>query len=674
MIVREDFSEIQESDLKPISKLIKIGSFEKIQNVSEALRVINFELLLKYIHILDNKTVMHLGKGAMLLMKKIADKLVKDFSNMRDKKLETVQTKEKIRAIKSETDDEEEINIDQTNRKQKSKKRQMEKDDFNQMESIPNSIMVNDILSNDNQFASLNKILERREQMEIETDIKLKSKSQGLDKIFNQSQMMEDNPSRRKSVLRDGASREKSNNNISLTFNNSRLASTGKKDRVDHNNLDAFDKSGFMDNDNPNAFSNFIKFNEKSLDERIAASNQKIFKQLAEDVPINNDDPNLVFSNRKNPFMDDDQDGLPIIDKSKSRIKIEIDESRLGVSNLQVQRKARMLLKDDNDTNNLSDTEMTGIDSTIEQTTITNISDSTEDILNKSRQQIKINCFLNRSRNELEIMKKELSILESNPQNSYLNLNMLYQNTSRQFINPNTSIMESFFMPKDKTNNNITIIKEEDEKDKEETSVLKIKDKSYLMNSGIESSKKLERFRHESTNKKSFEKINTSMNNLFENNHVVDKSTGNAYEFVQDRIQEEDTNYNPTSMNHNFHQPQFNEDIYNIDIENQGVREYRQDDFEQQELKFTKKHEELANLIYPLMNNYNDAASLFNSEIKDIDYMSGPEGFNLQTNKDKMACFFYNLVINASSTNSETYLIEQPRLFGLIKLKTIVNS
>lgn len=663
-MIREEQPFIQESDQKPIDKLVKIGSFEKIQNVSEVLRQIDYQLLLKYLHVLDNMTVMHLGKGAMLLMKKIAEKLIKEFTNLKEKKQDTAQTKEK-RATKNEVDDTEEVINEHASQKPKEKKRTIEKDDFNQIESIPSSIVVNDILSDDNQFASLNKILEKREQMEIEADIKIKSKSQGLEKIFNQSQLLEENVNRRKSVLRDGGSREKSNHNISLTFNNSKLASTGKK----NGELIAYEKSGFMDdNDNPNnAFSNFIKFDEKSLDERIAASNQKLLNQRA----VNN--PNLDYPQQPNPFLDDDQDALPVIDRSKSRIKIEVDESRLGISTVQAHKKARMLLKDDeDDTNNLSDTEMTGIDSTMEQTAISNLSDITsEDILNKSRQQIKINSFLNRSRNELEIMKKELSILESNPQNSYLNVNILYQNTSRQYINPNTSIMESFFMPKDR-NNNITIIKEED--DKNESTVLKHKDKSHLLDSGLESSKKLERFRHESTNKKSFEKINTSMNNLFENHNVIDKSVGNAYELIQDRIQEEDTNYNPTSMNHNFHQPQFNEDIYNVDIDNQVNRTYPKEDIDLQELKFTKKHEELANLIYPLMNNYNNAIDLFDSEVKDHEFLSSAEGFGLETKKDKMACFFYNLVINASSANQETYVIEQPKPFGAIKLKTVMNN
>lgn len=227
----------------------------------------------------------------------------------------------------------------------------------------------------------------------------------------------------------------------------------------------------------------------------------------------------------------------------------------------------------------------------------------------------------------------------------------------------------------------------------------KSNNKSFIENSIINSSRKIERFRQESSNKKSFSNARMSLNDVFENTRLG--MSKQELVDVDNTILEIDTlNQQHTSLMPGYKDiGNNNNDITHNDIINDIVQPLQFDDqlmednndlnnnneyvgyddnndnnindsniydYNQQakfEANLSKDlfqikivNDEISKLIKAKIGKYNSTNKLFNKEIKKVDILKD------MNNKEKYSVFFYNLLVNSNNSHSN-YNLYQSKLF-----------
>ena len=373
---------------------------------------------------------------------------------------------------------------------------------------------------------------------------------------------------------------------------NKDLSKTGSK--INESNLKSNTTNSKL-NEPTNTFNNFLELG--SLEDDNLIDNLNInYDDRNNDYPIDNDikDNYDQFSNRKpaklsvstNLFSNKKEEAKP-----KQAKKLLIDED--------------LYSKEEN----INRAETYEDESTLYQTN--NIQES----MNEYISNIKLNLLQKSNLNRLD---QEIKLVESDASSTYLHSRL--NNTVLLFNQANVSIMENFMFQNDKIKANDT--------------------KINLSISGLDSAKKMERFRHDSTNKKSFDKIgNISFNQVFDikNNSVL----------LEDKILEEDTaQINPTTFINPLDEINYDNDNMNINY-----------DYDLNDNEERKELLDLNKVSFALEENYKKNKS-FNTMLKNIKLNS--EGLSNLTQKRKAALVFFGLV--------NEYELKQDKLFGEIKI------
>lgn len=600
-----------------IEKLQKIGVFEKIPNLSENLKNANFEFLNeKSFYDLEASSLLNIIKGLFILMNKLLEKAKKDFQDLKEE--------EKFKNEVVEDD-----NINENNEKSKKKKKNEEKVEG---EEKKKDFQIEKIIHSSKgafeEMYSLNKI-----EFDSLSEIKKKEDILMLTDNKNENEINE-NKNKVNSVLKD------------INHNDTSINNTNKKNKSEYKTNEKSEKrnSSIYDNQDTflkkeiNTFNNFL-----DLD---AFRDINDIRELNNNFIEGEDNVNQYYNIENN--IDNSNVNQQSNEKNRIRTRLSVSTNLFHDRNNQEKEikptsvfkrtklfdKNYVTIQEKEEKDEIENEEYDlASASTIDVSTLNqNISNFRNDMKKKITDSSFISKF------EFDVKQSEAGL-----NNSFTNLHNTFNfnNTYMQSraCHPNLSLIETFILNKD---------------EKSLFGIGRNKDSEIENQSGIDSAIKMERFRHDSTNKKSFEKIgNISFGQLFDIKNNVSFQ-------LEEKILEEDTaQVNPTTY---INRIENDFDQYNNDnIENLQLPNYDENQ------EFQKEINENQISIKEFLNKFNvkkKKNTTFTDLVSEYTQSNNNDESKLNEKENKV-----KIVILFSELLKTDYDISQKEIFGSVFIK-----